>query len=112
MVITSVKGGPKEYRLTAIGEPPILTDGKTSSIPTQVSINGKLLIELGLRNGSWEYLYTPTRALLYLDTPDIIVKVPSQPKLVRFYGATVREEKPTENFFTVPAGIKLTEILW
>ncbi len=48
--------GPKAYKLTSIGEAPIRTDGKASDTPTRVEVGGKLLLELYLQNGTWEYL--------------------------------------------------------
>jgi hypothetical protein len=111
--ITPAPDGPKAHRLTSLGMPPILTDGQPAATPTRVELGGKLLLELGLRNGTWEYLLDNDRALLYLDTGDIAVKFPQVPKLVRWYtdGETM-DVTPTSETITIPAGVRYTEILW
>jgi hypothetical protein len=112
-VLTPTPAGPKPFLLTTTGVAPILTDGKGIPLPTRVEMNGKLLLELYLQNGTWQYLAEPDRALLYLDTGDITVNLPKRPKLVRWYanGEPV-ELTPDTATFTVPTGVKYTEIVW
>jgi hypothetical protein len=111
--INPASDGPKGHKLTVLGEPPIRTDGKASLIPTRVEFNGKLLLEMNLQDGTWEYLAEPGRALLYLDTGDIALKLPERPCLIRWHAATdVIEMKPLDNTLTIPAGIRYTEIVW
>ncbi|HEX2949839.1 MAG TPA: hypothetical protein VHV83_09785 [Armatimonadota bacterium] len=105
--------GPKPHKLTSLGEPPIITDGKPSATPTRLTFNGKVLLDMQLMNGTWEYVAEPERALLFLDTGDILVKLPQQPALIRWHTqGDVIEMKPTDNTFTVPAGVRFTEIIW
>ena len=51
--------------------------------------------------------------LLYLDTGDITINLPKRPKLIRWYadGDPV-ELTPETTSFTVPTGVKYTEIVW
>lgn len=112
-VVVAADDGPKPFKFVARGGPPIRTGGVRSSVPTRVIRNGALLIELGLRDGTWEYLLQPGRALLYLDTGNITVTVPTRPQLVRMYSTrNPIELTPDENSFTVPEGVKFVEILW
>jgi len=105
--------GPKPYKLSTIGESPIRTDGKAVETPTRVEIGRKLLLELYLQNGTWEYLTEPGRALLYIDTGDITITLPEKPKLVRWYTPDdTIELTPTSNQLTIPAGVRFTEIIW
>ncbi len=112
-VLTPTPTGPKPFQITNTGVAPILTDGKGIPLPTRVELNGKLLLELFLQNGTWQYLTEPDRALLYLDTGDITINLPKRPKLIRWYadGDPV-ELTPETTSFTVPTGVKYTEIVW
>ena len=106
-------GGPKSWRVTSMGAAPIRTDGKPAAIPDRVELNGKLLIEIYLQYGTWEYLTAPDRALLYLDTGNIAVNLPEKPKLVRWHtGKEVIEVTPDTPKITIPTGVRLTEIVW
>jgi hypothetical protein len=106
-------GGPKPHKLVALGTAPISTEGKPAEQPTRVEIDGKMLIELNLQNGSWEYLVEGNRALLYLDTGDTAVTFPRTPALVRWHsGAEVVEFTPESASFTIPAGVHFTEVRW
>lgn len=105
--------GPKPQRLTTLGSPPISTDGRQSTAPTRVEVDGKLLIELLMQNGTWEYLTEPDRALLYTDTGGISVNLPAKPKLIHWYtGKEIISYTPDTTRLTVPEGIRLTEIIW
>ena len=105
--------GPKAYKLSSLGEAPIRTDGKAVDTPTRVELDGKLLLELYLQNGTWEYLREPDRALLYLDTGDITINLPTKPKLVRWHTADeIIELDPTSSKLTIPSGVRFTEIIW
>lgn len=104
---------PKAHRLERLGTPPIRTDGKAVIKPTRVSIGDRMLLELYLQNGTWEYLQQGNRALLYLDTGDITVRLPSKPALVRWHTAQdVIEMSPPDVVFTIPNGVRYTEIIW
>ncbi len=105
--------GPKPYKLSSLGEAPIRTDGKAAETPTRVELAGKLLLELCLQNGTWEYLLEPDRALLYLDTGDISINLPEKPKLVRWHtDDDTIEFTPCGTQLTIPGGVKFTEIIW
>ncbi|MHB9022951.1 MAG: hypothetical protein ACYC7E_02085 [Armatimonadota bacterium] len=112
-MITPGNEGPKPHRLTSIGIPPILTDGQATTTPTRVELAGKLLLELGLRNGTWEYLLESDRALLYLDTGEIPVKFPQIPKQVRWYtdNETI-DVTPAGDTVMIPTGVRYTEVIW
>ena len=111
--ITPTGSGPKPFRLTAFGDAPIHTDGQPATTPTRVELAGKLLLELSLQNGTWEYLREPDRALLYLDTPNITVTLPEKPRLVRWYTAgDTLTMFPQNTHITIPAGVRYTEIVW
>jgi len=113
VVLEPVDDGPKPFRLSSLGEAPIHTDGKPDAKPTRVELAGKLLLELYLQNGTWEYLAEPDRALLYLDTGDITINLPEKPKLVRWYTSDdVMELAPSDTKVTIPSGVRYTEIVW
>lgn len=108
-----VNDGPKPFKLSTLGVAPIRTDGKAVGTPTRVELAGKLLIELYLQNGTWEYLVEPNHALLYVDTGDISVNLPEKPKLVRWYTAgDTMELVPTSTRISIPNGVRYTEIIW
>lgn len=112
-VITPAKDGPRRHKLSTAGEAPIRTDGKASAIPTHVELNGKLLLEVGMQDGTWEYLADADRALFYTDTGDITLKLPVRPKVVRWYTANeVIDMTPDDETFTVPEGLRFAEIIW
>jgi hypothetical protein len=105
--------GPKPHRLTTLGLAPIRTDGRAITIPARVEVGGKLLIEVSLRNGTWEYLTAPDRALLYLDTGNVAVTLPEKPKQVRWHtGGEVITSKPDSARIIIPGGVRVTEIVW
>ncbi|MHB9129616.1 MAG: hypothetical protein ACYDBB_00820 [Armatimonadota bacterium] len=106
--------GPKAHKLSDAGNAPVRTDGKAADQPTRVDIKGIPLIEVYLRNGSWEYLVEPDRSLLYIDTGDVTVRLPQRPKLIRWHteaGGTINYD-PRDLVFTVPGGVRYTEIVW
>jgi hypothetical protein len=111
--LTTTADGPKPHRMASLGTPPIRTDGEPSTTPTRVEIGGNLLIELNLTNGTWEYVRIDKHALLYLDSGDITITLPVTPRLIRWhtYGDTM-ELIPTSPTFTVPSGVRYTEILF
>jgi len=111
--IIPVVNGPKSNQLVNIGTPPILTDGKNATTPTHIEVGGKVLLDIYLQNGTWEYLVEPNRALLYVDTGDVEVHLPKRPNLIRWYSnGDAIEMEPDGTSFTVPNGVKYTEIVW
>ncbi|MHB0938583.1 MAG: alpha-amylase family protein [Armatimonadota bacterium] len=111
--IAPAQSGPKPQRLTSLGTAPIRTDGRATATPSRVEVGGKLLIEVGLQNGTWEYLATPERAYLYLDTGTVGVTLPEKPKLVRWHtGKDVIDYTPDSTRLIVPGGVRVTEIVW
>lgn len=103
----------KSHRLDRLGIPPIRTDGKPAAKPTRICIADHLLLELFLQNGTWEYLQEGNRALLYLDTGDITIRLAEKPALVRWFTAgDVIEMTPLDVTFTIPHGVRYTEIIW
>lgn len=113
MKLAPVPGGPKPHQLSALGRLPILTDGQSTLIPTHVELAGKLLLDLYLENGAWQYLAEPGRALLYVDTGNVTVQVPDRPKRIRWHtGGETIEITPDDTQFTIPAGVRFTEIIW
>ena len=112
-VTCSTGAGPKPFRFPTLGEAPIHTDGQAFSMPTRVELGGKLLLELYLQNGTWEYLVEKDRALLYLDTPNITINLPEKPRLVRWHtGTDILTLTPTSTRLVIPGGVKFTEIVW
>lgn len=111
--LVAAADGPKEYKLVSAGSLPIRSDGKVSTAPTRVEFAGKLLLELGLQDGNWEYLVEPDRTLLYLDTGDVPVTLPDRPKNVRlFQTGKTTDLQPEGTTFTVPAGTRYVEVDW
>jgi len=109
----SAGSGPKPFRFNSFGDAPIHTDGQPVTTPTHVELAGKLLIELNLQNGTWEYLLERQRALLYLDTPNVTITLPEKPRLVRWHtGGDVVTLIPQSTRLTIPTGVHLTEIIW
>jgi hypothetical protein len=112
LAIAAANDGPKPQRLTALGDPPIFTDGKPTSSATVVTLAGKPLISVAMQNGNWEYLVKPGHALLYLDTDGISVTLPARPRVVRFHSEhDVTELAPSGASFTAPPGTRLIEIV-
>ena len=113
MRIAPASSGPKPQRLTSLGVAPIRTDGRATTASSRVEVGGKLLIEVGMQNGTWEYLTAPDRALLYIDTGNIGVTLPEKPKLVRWHtGGDVISITPESTRLIIPGGVRLTEIIW
>jgi len=111
--LTPSATGPKPQRLTSLGVAPIRTDGRPIVIPSRVEVGGKLLIEVGLQNGTWEYLTAPDRSLLYIDTGNVGVMLPVKPKLVRWYtGSEVIAYTPDSSRIIIPGGVWVTEFVW
>jgi len=111
--IISTPSGPKPHRLASLGTAPVRTDGRAITTPSRIEVGGKLLIEVGLRNGTWEYLTAPDRAFLYLDTGNVGVMLPEKPKLVRWHtGGEVITFTPDSNRLIIPGGVRITEIVW
>ena len=111
--VQPVVDGPCAFKIVALGLAPVTTAGLPTPTPSHVELNGKLLLEVSMQDGTWEYLATPARALLYLDTPNITVTFPRQPARVRFYSKTgVAEITPTSASIQIPAGVSVSEIVW
>jgi len=111
--IAPALSGPKPQRLTSLGVAPVRTDGRATTAPSRVEVGGKMLIEVGLQNGTWEYLTTPDRSFLYLDTGTISVTLPEKPKQVRWYtGQEVVTSTPDSPRLIIPNGVRVTEIVW
>ncbi len=109
--VSKVAGKTKPYRLNAFGTAPISTDA-TLGI-THVEINNKLVIELGMKNGTWEYICEPDTALLTVDTPNTTVTLPHKPRVIRYHFATGHSDvTPTSPTFIFPNGATLAEIGW
>ena len=106
--------GPKPNKLLSLGVMPIVTGGRTAISPTRLEVGGKLLLELFLQDGNWEYLQEGNRALLFVDTGEITVRLPRAPVQVRaHYSREVVDVPVTGAVFTTPGGGALyTEIIW
>jgi len=111
--ITPAPSGPKPQRLSSLGTAPIRTDGRAITVPSRIEVDGKLLIEVDMRNGTWEYLTAPDRAFLYLDTGSVGVTLPKKPKQVRWHtGGEIITFTPDSTRLVIPGGVRVTEIVW
>lgn len=72
----SAKGPGRVYwTLSDPGRLPIVTRGEPSSTPTIVRMEGKRVLEVYLKNGTWELVREGNRWRFFCDTPDVRVRV-------------------------------------
>lgn len=104
---------PKPNMLSTLGDAPILTEGTASKTPTRIEIGGKLLIAIGLQNGTWEYLMTDKRSDLFIDTEGITITLPARPQLLRWDADGQQQTlEPKNQTIVLPKGARQVEIVW
>jgi hypothetical protein len=109
--VSKITGKSRPYRLNAFGTAPITTDGILGM--THVEIAGKTIIDIALKNGTWEYIVEPDTSLLTIDTPGTAVTLPRIPRVIRYHFATGHADIiPTTPTFITPDGATLIEIGW
>ncbi|MFP3905310.1 MAG: hypothetical protein ACLFWB_13785, partial [Armatimonadota bacterium] len=80
------------YRLEEMGDTPIRTNGRNSSTPTVVSLNGRDVLRVWLHNGLWELVYENGRYYFNCDTADVKIELPDLPDTVEV--STIGTEPP------------------
>ncbi len=109
--VTKMTGKSRAFRLNAFGTSPIITDGTTGT--TKIAIAGKQIIDIAIKNGTWEYICEPDTSLLTIDTPNITVTLPRIPRVIRFHFPTGNTDiSPVSPVFITPNGASLIEIGW
>lgn len=91
------------------GNPPIITDGQNSDVPTVVTLGGKRILEIGMTNGTWELLREDDHLLIFCDTPGVPLVVPGNYNDSIITGHTASGEEipvPLERRFRYPSGVK------
>ncbi len=64
------------YVLEALGRPPITTAAEKTTQPTVIALNGREVIRIWLKNGTWELNCEEGRYYLVCDTPGVQVELP------------------------------------
>lgn len=102
------------YALTALGNSPIDTLGKTSTEPTRVTLNGKPLLELYLVNGTWELTCAAGEYTLYCDTPNVKFAIPAVEGAVKFTTTAASdgkvESQQASQPLMYPAGVAMVGV--
>ena len=65
--------GPAPFVLASVGDPPVQTLGKPSETPTRVMLDGKNILQVYLKNGTWELVVDLDKkeCLVACDTPNV-----------------------------------------
>ncbi|MEI6518720.1 MAG: hypothetical protein WCO98_01550 [bacterium] len=109
--VSKVTGKNRPYRLNAFGTAPITTDGMMGT--THVEIAGNTILDIALKNGTWEYITEPDTSLLTVDTPGTTVILPHIPRVIRYHFTNGHTDIiPTTPNFVTPDGATLIEIGW
>jgi hypothetical protein len=100
------------YAVDLIGSTPISSIGEKTTRPTVVSLDGREVVRIYLKNGSWELLYEGGRYYLACDTEGIEVELPALGAQVSYTPAAGGEgvEQLERQPFTYPRAFELLQI--
>ncbi|MCS6862050.1 MAG: beta-galactosidase, partial [Abditibacteriales bacterium] len=105
--------GLLRYQLTTFGQSPIITGGAAASIPVQVSIGGRKVLEVYLSRGTFELVVDRHTAYFYCDTPGVefaFDRDPQRLNVVSYQLDGTQQTLIAHSPFTYPAGAAFVRV--